>query len=173
MRRGAETFCNNKLLTDKKVKTEQKYHLKTPSEISVQSYFSSYINKSMIFNSWEFKRRKLRISKLEELTLNYNSVDCSYDKIDNIADDKVDFIEEIATKDAKCSFKEIVTDKALNDAISKLTNRQREILYKCLVEDKEDVRVSEELAITKQAVNKIKKVAIYKIRKKLGVHNNG
>ncbi|WP_342558163.1 sigma factor-like helix-turn-helix DNA-binding protein [Metasolibacillus sp. FSL K6-0083] len=56
-------------------------------------------------------------------------------------------------------------DKLLHDIISKLSAKQKEILYLLYIEGIPEIEIAHKLAITKQAVNKTKNQTLKKIRK--------
>ncbi len=81
--------------------------------------------------------------------------------------DFLDDITEFVVKDSSCSYDEISHDKKILKAINTLTDRQKQILYMCVITGESDTLVAKKLGITKQGVNKIKKAALNKLRRKL------
>nr|WP_243183544.1 sigma factor-like helix-turn-helix DNA-binding protein [Anaerosolibacter carboniphilus] len=80
----------------------------------------------------------------------------------------MDFTEEIYRDKENIDFSDILTDKETLQAINILTDRQKQIIHECIIRDKEEETVAKELGISKQAVNKIKKTALDKLRKEIG-----
>lgn len=66
-------------------------------------------------------------------------------------------------------FDNIINNKKILDAINKLTDKQKEILYKCIILDLDEKTVARDLKISIQSVNKTKNTAIKNIRKTIGV----
>ncbi len=98
------------------------------SEYMFKVKATSYLHKSIVLNTREFKKRQLKLYKREELTLNTIDSDFSEERIDNISDKTVDFIEEI-TEPKDIDFTEIFTDEGLISSMNSLTYKQREILF--------------------------------------------
>nr|WP_243183542.1 sigma factor-like helix-turn-helix DNA-binding protein [Anaerosolibacter carboniphilus] len=80
----------------------------------------------------------------------------------------MDFTEEIYRDKEDINYHEIFTDKKVLEAINTLTDRQRQIIHECIIKDKGEETIAKELGISKQAVNKIKKTALDKLRKQIG-----
>ncbi|MGF7060632.1 sigma-70 family RNA polymerase sigma factor [Brassicibacter mesophilus] len=101
------------------------------------------------------------------MTLNTIDLDFNEERIDNISDMTVDFIEEI-TEPKDIDFTEIFTNQDLISYMNSLTDKQREILFLKYVKELEEKEIAARLDISIQAVNKTKKVAVYKIKRQLG-----
>ncbi|MBB6214446.1 DNA-directed RNA polymerase specialized sigma subunit [Anaerosolibacter carboniphilus] len=100
--------------------------------------------------------------------LNVLDADFEEEKINTIADAPMDFIEEIYRDQEDIDYHEIFTDKEVLEAISALTDRQKQIIHECIIKNKEEELVAKDLGITKQAINKIKQAALNKLRKQIG-----
>ena len=76
----------------------------------------------------------------------------------------MDYVNEIIEKNNQLNFNEILSEKKLLKAVNSLTPRQREIIYKCIIDDIKESEVAKQLGISVQAVNKIKNKALTKIK---------
>ncbi|HEY8361821.1 MAG TPA: sigma factor-like helix-turn-helix DNA-binding protein [Tissierellaceae bacterium] len=130
-------------------------------------YFCSYIKKSISFAAAELKQKEKQIEAKEGLYLNVVDPDFKEEKINIVPDTPTDFIEEIYKNRENVDYCDIVTSKRILQAIGKLTDRQKEILYECVIRNQNEKIVAKKLGISKQAVNKIKKAALNKLRKEL------
>ncbi|MFT9487407.1 MAG: RNA polymerase sigma factor [Tepidibacillus sp.] len=133
---------------------------------------TSYLHKSIVLSARELKRRHLKVYKREELTLNTTDSDFNEERIDSIPDKPVDFIEEI-TKPKSIDFTEMFTDQILASAMNNLTDKQKEILFLRFVEELEEKEIAKRLETSIQAVNKVKKAALERIKKQLRGGKNG
>jgi RNA polymerase sigma factor (sigma-70 family) len=128
----------------------------------------SYIKKSIFFAAVDLKKKESEIREREGLYLNVLDADFEEEKINTIADAPMDFAEEIYRDKEDIDYREIFADKEVLEAISTLTDRQKQIIHECIIKNKEEDLVAKELGITKQAVNKIKKTALDKLKKQIG-----
>lgn len=136
-------------------------------------YSTSYLHKSIVLNARELKRKYLRTYRREELTLNITDLDTKEERIIRLPDSEVNYIDEI-TRPRNIDFIELFSDKVLTSAMNNLTDRQKKILFLKYIDDLEEKEIARMLEISVQAVYKIKKVALDKIRKQLGgVKKNG
>ncbi len=133
-------------------------------------YLCSYIKKSICNASRDIKKKQNIQGKREKLCLNVIEVDFEEERVNTIPDLQVDFLDEIFSNGGinNCS-EMVISDRRLSAALSSLTERQREIIFKCILQEKEEGEVAEELMITRQAVNKTKNVALEKLKKRLEV----
>lgn len=134
--------------------------------------FLDYINKTLNFTNKEYKRKLYTMNKNEKLILNECAKENNTDYMYNIEDKSFDLIKEVYNLNESIDFKEIVNNLFLLKEIMKLTERQKLILYKCVIEEKTDTAVAEELNVTQQAVSKTKKKILDKLRKTLEVRKN-
>lgn len=110
----------------------------------------------------------------EELILNDNAPDFDEEKLNLIVDGN-DFTEELLNfpninkNNHNYDYGEVFFDKGIIKVINTLTNRQKEVIYMCIVLGETDTFVAKELKITKQAVNKIRLTALKKIKKQLNL----
>ncbi|MBB6218713.1 RNA polymerase sigma factor (sigma-70 family) [Anaerosolibacter carboniphilus] len=128
----------------------------------------SYIKKSIFFAAMDLKKKDSELREKEGLYLNVLDGDFEEEKINTIADTPMDFTEEIYRDKEDINYHEIFTDKKVLEAINTLTDRQRQIIHECIIKDKGEETIAKELGISKQAVNKIKKTALDKLRKQIG-----
>lgn len=128
----------------------------------------SYIKKTIFYAARDLKQRENELREKEGLYLNILDADFGEEKINTIADTPIDFTEEIYKDQEDIDYREIFTDKEVLEAINTLTDRQKQIIYECIIKDKEEEIVAKELGISKQAINKIKQAALNKLRKQIG-----
>ncbi len=128
----------------------------------------SYIKKSIVFASIDLREKESTIREKEGLYLNTLDENFDEEKINTIPDASVNFEEEIYVDKEYLDLCEIFTDRNILKAIHNLTERQKQIVYECIVKDKKDHLVAKELGISKQSVNKIKNTALNKLRKQIG-----
>ncbi|MBB6218726.1 RNA polymerase sigma factor (sigma-70 family) [Anaerosolibacter carboniphilus] len=128
----------------------------------------SYIRKSIVFAAMDVKQKGNEIREKEGLYLNVLDADFEEEKINTIADAPIDFIEEIYRDKENIDYREIFVNKKVLEAIDELTDRQKQIIHECIIKEKEEEMVAKELEISQQAVNKIKKTALDKLRKQIG-----
>ena len=89
------------------------------------------------------------------------------ESINTISDAEIDYIEEIFKPDSTIRFQDIIEDYNLLKAIEALPDRQKEILYKLIVLEKTEKELTNELGVSKQAINKSKNKALEKLRTEL------
>lgn len=130
-------------------------------------YLYSYVQKTILFAARELKKKQRELRRREELSLNVADLDFEEERINMIPDSLVDFAEEIEKHNGNPDYREIFSDSKMLAAIDALTNRQKQIIYKCIIQDKTEGEVANELGITKQAVSKIKKAGLNKLKKEI------
>ncbi|MBE6083601.1 hypothetical protein EQM13_07355 [Acidilutibacter cellobiosedens] len=131
-------------------------------------YLTSYINKSITYTALNFKK-KYNLLNLRELPiLNISDEDFNEEKINNIPDIPLDYVEEICNIYDNFDFRQIISDEKLLSAIDMLSNRQKKILYMYYVQEKEEWEIAVQLNITRQSVNKTRNRAISRIKFQLG-----
>ncbi len=135
--------------------------------------FLNYINKTLNYTNKEYKRKLYNTNRNEKLILNDCIGEGSTEYMYNIEDKSFDLIKEVYNLNETIDFEEIVNNYFLLEEIMKLTKRQKQILYKCVIEEKTDTAVAEDLNITQQAVSKARKKILNKLRKELEVKNDG
>lgn len=129
--------------------------------------FCSYISKSINFYSKNYKQKNLKTDHNEILSLNVKDENFHEEIINMICDKNIDFIEEISKPEREVDFKKIISDWNLLKAIEKLSQRQKEILYKSIILQKKEKELVKELGISRQAVSKCKHLALSKLRNEL------
>jgi RNA polymerase sigma factor (sigma-70 family) len=129
----------------------------------------SYISKSLTLKAKEIRIKHIKLKSIEELSLNSLNPETGEEMINMLISDTVDFENEILQDNSDLDYTEIVTDRKLLNAINSLSETQRLILYRCIVENLKESEIAKELKISVQAVNKNKSRAIKKIRSAIGV----
>ncbi|WP_026478268.1 sigma factor-like helix-turn-helix DNA-binding protein [Alkaliphilus transvaalensis] len=134
-------------------------------------FFYGYIKKSINFSAMENRRKHNKIKNHEELSLNVVDENFNEEKINLIIGNetqKEDQLEILWQEEERfCLLEEISHNIEIVKAIGSLTKRQKEVIYHCIILGEGDTQVGKKLGITKQAVNKIKKAALEKLRKQL------
>lgn len=129
--------------------------------------FCSYISKSIDFYSKSYKQKNLKTDHNEILSLNIKDENFHEEIINMICDKNIDFIDKISKPEKEVDFKKIISDWKLVEAIEKLSQRQKEILYKSIILQKKETELGKELGISRQAVNKCKRLALNKLKNEL------
>lgn len=129
--------------------------------------FLSYIKKSMAFYSNKYRQKKYKQHNNELAILNVKQDGFEEESINTISDTEIDYIEEIFKPDSTIRFQDIIEDYNLLKAIEALPDRQKEILYKLIVLQKTERELTNELGVSKQAINKSKNKALERLRKEL------
>lgn len=127
--------------------------------------FFSYIKKSINLSAIQYKKRKNTIRNREILTLNTLCPNRNEEFI-NLIPTNYKIILEDNNKIMHLLY-EISGSKTISEAINSLTDKQKEIIYKCIILDGTDTYVAKQLGISKQGVNKSKKLALNKLRQNL------
>ncbi|ABW17723.1 sigma-70 RNA polymerase sigma factor region 4 domain-containing protein [Alkaliphilus oremlandii] len=171
MNQLAKGFLNNQTFSNNLVKDLSLDNLQDEfNGYAFKVYLNGYIKKTIVFGAMQIKKKSSQISKKEELSLNIIDPNFNEERINLITDTVDDFVENIGEsliKEDCCDYSELLYDRELILAINTLTDRQKEILHRCVIIGESDTVVAKKLGITKQGVNKAKKSALNKIRKKL------
>lgn len=178
MHKLAMEFLNkdkeNKSIYEKLIATKDIYYTNVLVEkfyyYMFKIYFTSYIEKSIRLRSLEIKNKKKKSYERELYILNSIDEDFKEEKINTIADRPIDYIEEIFSK---IDINNISSNKKLNEAIVRITSKQKVILFMRYIQDKEEKQIAKELNISKQSVNKVKLAGLKSIRNYLGGEING
>lgn len=134
-----------------------------------KAYFYGYVKKSILYSSIQIKHKNNQLKTREELSLNVVDPDFTEERINLLMDATGDFADDIGKPiNNNYNYNEISHDQNIIEAISMLTDRQREIIHKCVLLGESDTLVAKKLGITKQGVNKIKSAALNKLKKQLG-----
>lgn len=162
-------------LTNEKINNLYLSYLKQPSQDKkdmLENLFQihvrkvqllTYFSKTLHFESQRFDKKNQQLHRIHPLILDKNIAE---------GDETIlDFIGESQTSDETPSasmtpyeLADIFEDKHLYQIVSKLSTRQKEILYLLYVENLTETEVSQKLNITKQSVNKTKKQSLKKIK---------
>ncbi|KAB3530333.1 hypothetical protein F8154_13935 [Alkaliphilus pronyensis] len=130
-------------------------------------YLYSYIKKTIVFTAWQIKKKQKELYNYEELSLDVVDPGFSEKRVNYIMDTvkSNDIVEE---EEGNYDYTEISHKKEITEAISTLTERQKEIIYRCIILNESDTNVAKRLGISKQGVNKTKITALNKLKKRLG-----
>lgn len=135
---------------------------------SIQADFISYVDKSIKYKALRYKQKAKRRNDREQLILNVVNSDFNEEKINTIADKEIDFEEEIIHRNKVVCFHSVLTERRILSALNKLTDKQKEILNMCTIQNRDEKEIAEILKISTQSVNKTKNRAIRKIRHAIG-----
>lgn len=124
-------------------------------------YFISYIEKSLKLKSLEIKRKRNKLNEREAYILNTLDEEFKEERICTIVDESINIIDEICNE---INLTNISSNKKLNEAIDKITSKQRLILSMIYIQDKEEKQIAKELNVSIQSVNKVKLAGLKKIR---------
>lgn len=127
-------------------------------------YLCSYIKKTIAFSAMQIKKKHSKMNERENLILNVIDPDFNEERLNFIADRQEDFLEDVYPDS---NYKELSHDKNIIKAINTLTDKQKEIIYQCIILGERDTLVAKKLGISKQGVNKIKITALKKLRNQL------
>lgn len=79
-----------------------------------------------------------------------------------IDDTSINYIEEIEKPKEEVNFNNIIGDKKIINALDKLTDKQREIIYCSIILENTEKGLSQKLDMSQQAVNKLKNKGLNK-----------
>ncbi|SCZ09181.1 RNA polymerase sigma factor [Alkaliphilus peptidifermentans] len=133
-----------------------------------KAYLYSYIKKTIVYSALQIKKKHKLLYDTEELSLNVVDPDFSEERVSYVIDND-DSSKEVIAEEVKgdYNYNEISHKKEIIDAIEALTNRQKEIIYRCIIMDESDTYVARKLGISKQGVNKTKIAALEKLKRSL------
>ncbi|EOI55441.1 sigma-70 family RNA polymerase sigma factor [Enterococcus gilvus] len=128
-------------------------------ENAMNAMFVRYIQKAMINEKLNYIRdgKKKGIDIIHDENL-----------LNNVQYQNVELMETIP-KGSYSNLEDYIEDDNLSNAISKLTARQKLIIYKRYVEGWKDPSIAKELGISSQAVSKQRRKAIKKLEKFLTI----
>ena len=133
-------------------------------KIHVLKYIKVSINKSAI--TLKNKAFKEISRKNKELILNCSNYNYGEDLINSIPDKSNDVLNKI-TKNNK-TFKQIISNKNLLDAINALSENQREILYLIYIKNCKEREIAVSKKVTVQNINKMKLRALENLKDEWG-----
>lgn len=136
-------------------------------------YLTSYIRKSITLTAYKLMKKYNLQKYREQLSLNVIKEGYEEENINLIADNDINFEEEIIRNQEVVNFNEVFSDERLTMAIDTLTKRQKHILYMRFVREIEEDEIARILNISKQSINKTKNTAIKKIESYMRSVNNG
>lgn len=123
-----------------------------------------YLSKSIHFAAQNFDKKHRKIKEHNQLILDKPLNEDGETLLNNLNSESYykNFDEEVI-RDYQ-NIESYFTDQIISEAVSKLTSRQKQILYLSFVKIYSDQEVAELLHVSKQAINKQKNKAIEKIR---------
>ena len=164
-------------LTDEKIEKLYLSYVEDPSQFKkdqIENLFQIYVRKIQLltyfskvlyFESQKYDKKTRRIAQNNALILDKSVNDSKVTVLDLIGETQpfyeLDFSSPINPHDLEF----LLEDKHLYQIISKLSVKQKEILYLIYVEGWTEIEVAQKLTITKQAVNKTKNQTLKKIRR--------
>jgi len=128
----------------------------------------SYIKQMMTYSVIDYQNKKTNIETKEILNLNTKDDNFHQEKIDLIEGDDGEHIDKIIVHSSdKVDFNSLCIDEKILKVIERLSDKQKEILYRTVVLNKSEKELERELNISQQAINKTKNKALEKIRYEL------
>ena len=94
--------------------------------------------------------------------LNETDENFKEEKINNLRDEPIDFLEDISREQ---NLKNISTNQTLINALEKLTDRQRLVIFMYFIQNKEEKQIAKDLNVTKQSINKVKLAGLKRLKK--------
>lgn len=131
-------------------------------------YFYGYVKKTIRYSSLKHQQRVKEQQEREALSLNIIDEGFHEERINTLPDTTSDLTEHLNQFTSyQTAFDEISPDPVLSKALKSLTDRQKEILYRCVVLGESDTRLAAEKGVTKQGINKLKHTALNKVRSQI------
>lgn len=124
----------------------------------------SYFSKTLHFESQKFDKRIRRNNSVNQLILDKESSDGKSKIIDLIQDEDKNDILEFNYFVEFSELEKLFEDKLLYKIVSKLSLKQKNVLYAIFVNHMTESEIAQDLGVTKQAINKIKNLALKKIK---------
>ena len=166
-------------LTDKKINNLYLDYMGNPSpdkKEEIEKLFQThvykvqlltYFSKILHFESQRFDKKIRHLHTTQPLILDKNMDDGETTLLDLIGETQTSYEYRSlgSTLTDPNNLTSLFDDKLLHDIISKLSAKQKEILYLLYIEGIPEIEIAHKLAITKQAVNKTKNQTLKKIRK--------
>lgn len=123
----------------------------------------TYFSKILHFESQRFDKKIRHLHKTQALILDKNIDDGETTFLDLIGESQACY-NYCSTLIDSNNLTSLFEDKLLHDIISKLSTKQKKILYLLYIEGLTEIEIANKLAITKQAVNKTKNQTLKKIK---------
>lgn len=123
-------------------------------EKNISAMFVKYIHQAMLNEKLNYikKLSKKRLDLIHDESL-----------LQNIQYQNEQLLESLPKQTYK-NLEDYVDDDSLSESISKLTERQKLIVFRRYVEGKKDPAIAQELGISSQAVSKQRRKAIKKLK---------
>lgn len=163
-----EDSKNEKLFIRYKYKNDKK--ALDELEEKFESYYTgikiiSYIKKSITFCASTYWKEQFEQQSKENLTLNSINNNFEEENINLIKGKEVKFVEEVSKPSIDIiDFESFIENKRLLDALKKLPERQKEVIYKLVVLEQSENEVVKELHVSQQSINKSKNKALIKLK---------
>lgn len=124
----------------------------------------TYFSKILHFESQRFDMKVRKLHQTNPLILDKGINDEEGSIVHLIGEETPAYELSFVSDTHPYNFTNIFEDEALYRTISKLSERQKEVLYLLYVEELTEIEVAQKLGITKQAVNKTKNQSLKKIK---------
>ncbi|MCQ1530758.1 sigma factor-like helix-turn-helix DNA-binding protein [Lutispora saccharofermentans] len=131
-------------------------------------HFLSYISKTISLSYKEIYRKVSSQKDKELYILNKENLETGTELIDSIIDKTSYFEEEIHRTSNTKELSDYFDDPSIIKAINQLTERQKLVIFKQIIEDKSLYQIAKELGVTKQTISKVRKAALATLKKTLG-----
>lgn len=126
--------------------------------------FISYICTHLYYQSIHFDK-KIRKQSTKEIAILDQPID---DNEELTMKDTIAAIQQTTQSEVKPkSLEEVLSNEKIIKVLSKLTSKQREVLFQIYVNGYKEKEVAQELGVSQQAVSKIKRSALNKLKKGL------
>lgn len=132
-----------------------------------KTYLCSYIKKSIQFASMKIKKKGNNVTNRERLCLNVLDVNFQEERVNSIPDKKMDILYNLYELKENIDYTQVFCNEKLSKSFNKLTNKEKKVINECVMKDKAQVDVAKALGISRQAVSKVKKTALKKLREEL------
>lgn len=130
---------------------------------------SSYLHKTIFYSAFEFRKKDALKKIKEDLSLNVIAEGFNEEVINTIADTRDDIINEFYGEDNIIPLREVIENRKLLSVVLSLTPRQQKIIYMYFVLEIPEKKIAEQLGVSVQSINKIKKTALNNLKLKMGV----
>jgi len=128
----------------------------------------SYIKQMITYGVIDYQNKKTTLERKEILSLNTKADNFQQDKIEFIEGDDGEFIDKIIIPSSeKVDFNSLCVDEMILKAIEKLSDKQKEIIYRIIILNESETELAKELNISRQSINKTKNKALERIKTEL------
>ncbi|NDI35182.1 sigma-70 family RNA polymerase sigma factor [Chengkuizengella sediminis] len=130
-------------------------------KVRILNYFNTYLHFKAIKHDIKYRKLQQRF----QLILDRSIEGGNNTFLDNIEDEK----SQINIDEMDISLYDFVKNERLSNAINKLTNQQKKVLYFYYMKEMKDIEIANELNVTRQSISKTRSTAIKKLRKDFDV----